>query len=268
MSDIKQLTEEEIFHSCPAAFASAPHSERSENYAVVKTIDTIRAMELKGWAVREAIQVKGRTAERQGTNRHMVRFFRADGSLTLRDSQIEVLLTNSVNGATAYRLGVGLYRFVCLNGMVVHDGIFAEARFNHFEDIVKGIIDETEKVASYGLQIAEHVNVMKETFPSFDDRFKFAVAATKLIKNEHVDPASLLETRRSEDNAFDAWTCLNVVQENIIKGGIKYHIISEDENNGEKKVRGMTTRPVSEIRVNTNINRALFESAETLLLAA
>jgi hypothetical protein len=67
-----------------------------------------------------------------------------------------------------------------------------------------------------------------------------------------IAPAQLLAPRRREDTANDLWTTFNVVQENVIKGGL--HGVGRDANNRRRRV---TTRAVNGIDQDVKLNKAL-----------
>ena len=74
-----------------------------------------------------------------------------------------------------------------------------------------------------------------------------------------ISPAKVLEHRRREDAGNDLWRTLNVVQENMIRGGLKDY--SRRKENGKQFVR---TRAIAGIDENVKLNKALWHLAETL----
>jgi hypothetical protein len=72
---------------------------------------------------------------------------------------------------------------------------------------------------------------------------------------EPVTPAQVLTVRRSADQGNDAFTTLNVVQENILKGGLR----GRDSSGNRRK-----TRAVSSIDENTRLNKALWRLTEEM----
>jgi translation initiation factor 1 (eIF-1/SUI1) len=59
------------------------------------------------------------------------------------------------------------------------------------------------------------------------------------------------------------WTTLNVVQENVIKGGLQGVAITTDER-GRRQRRNVTTRQVNGIDQDVKLNRALWTLAEKM----
>jgi hypothetical protein len=74
-----------------------------------------------------------------------------------------------------------------------------------------------------------------------------------------ISPVDALNVRRSSDAGKDLWTTFNVVQENMIRGGISY--VQKDDKG--RLVARRETRPVRSIDGNVKINRELWGLAES-----
>jgi len=66
----------------------------------------------------------------------------------------------------------------------------------------------------------------------------------------------VLRTKRQADTGKDLWTTFNVIQENIIKGGVRTAKV-----NDKGRVRRATKRAVKNIDKNIKLNKAIFEMA-------
>lgn len=114
------------------------------------------------------------------------------------------------------------------------------------------MIESAERMASISLnpieanQFAEKAHVIR-------------FADTPLA--DSIEPKKLLTPRRYVDNKNDLFTVFNVVQENIIKGGVRGYAISP--NFRPKRV---TSRAISGIDQNVATNRALWSLAENTML--
>ena len=73
-------------------------------------------------------------------------------------------------------------------------------------------------------------------------------------------PVRLLEAKRSADRSNDLFTVFNVVQENIIKGGIRFSSKNDDGIFERNKVRAITS-----IDANIKINKGLWSLSEKYL---
>ena len=79
--------------------------------------------------------------------KHMIRFRHADSlpSVAVGDSLVEVVLVNSHDGTSSYKLMAGIFRLVCSNGMVVsesmRDSIHCVTSFLQFADELVTCVD-------------------------------------------------------------------------------------------------------------------------------
>ena len=69
-------------------------------------------------------------------------------------------------------------------------------------------------------------------------------------------PADVLAPRRGADRSPDLWTTANVVQENVIKGGLRG--VSATTGRGRK------TRAVASVAEDVRLNRALWTLTERM----
>ena len=96
-----------------------------------------------------------------------------------------------------------------------------------------------------------------------DERGIFAQAAHNMIYDEPeqapIQPHQLLDERRYDDKGNDLWTTFNVVQENVMRGGLKG---TTRGNNG--RLRRTTTRPVKALDRNIKLNQALWVLTEKM----
>nr|WP_281411819.1 DUF932 domain-containing protein [Rhizobium sp. BK049] len=68
-----------------------------------------------------------------------------------------------------------------------------------------------------------------------------------------IDPARFLTTKRVADRGNDLWTQFNVVQENVIRGGL-HGTVSDDQG----RRRNVSTRAVKGIDQDVKLNKALW----------
>jgi hypothetical protein len=88
-------------------------------YRVAHTSDAVDVLERIGFLPARAQQSTTRTPDRKPFVKHLIRFRRReDIDADLATVIPEVVLTNSFDGTSAYRLNAGLFRVACLNGLV------------------------------------------------------------------------------------------------------------------------------------------------------
>ena len=122
------LTNEQIMRLAPSAFAVEKHESRSERYAYIPTSEVIDGLRGNGFVPMFAKQGNSRVPGKADFTKHLIRFRHEGQAAGLRqvgDTSPEVILVNSHDGTSAYKIMAGLFRLVCLNGMVVADRGFA-----------------------------------------------------------------------------------------------------------------------------------------------
>ena len=152
-----------------------------------------------------------------------------------------------------------MYRVVCRNGMVASDGTFPVWRVAHRGDIIDKLIAAAVQMTERFEALAAEVERMERTVLEPDRRLAFAAQASEIRypdgKPMGFDPAKLLIPRRAEDVGSDAWRTLNVVQEHLLRGGVR--LVDE-------RGRRRSTRGLSSISSNLRVNTALWEAAAAL----
>ena len=253
------LSQESLRQRVPAAFAPSPHESRSPSYTFIPTATVIDALTSVGFYPAEARQaVRARSALHA---RHLIRFRRRFETVALKDAVPEILFLNSHDGTSAYQLRVGLYRAVCTNGLVVSVGAFPSFRVAHRGDVVADVVKAALEIGERFGALASSVERLERRQLDHLEQLDFATQAVALRFSGGADcglePARLLVPRRSEDVGNDLWRTLNVVQENVLRGGIPRRSASN---------RLIRTRAITAIREDVRINSGLWDMA--LALAA
>lgn len=278
------LSADDLRRRAPAVFADAKHASRSDRYAYYPTMAIVEAMTAEGWAPVAVTTASVRDASREGFQKHAIRFARTDDLARWQDftmshtgyigrgeaskalARVECLITNSHDGSSAYRIDAGLFRPICSNGLVVSDGDFARISVPHKgntpEEVVAGSLGVVREIPRLQARVAD----LAATTWTGEERRAFAEAATMLrfaVDDPGLAPLAperLLEARRREDVGSDAWTTLNVVQENVIRGGLRGRAPASEGRRG----RRFSTRAVEGIDQNTSLNKALWHLATVL----
>jgi hypothetical protein len=254
------LTEQTIRRFAPSAFAEQPAADRSERYAFIKTADIITGMQQHGFQVVRAAESRTRVEERRGFTKHMIVFRHADhmgqGALRVHQRLPEIVLINSHDGSSSYQLHAGILECICTNGLIVADQMFATVKVQHTGRILDSVIEGADHVMRSLpdlLGTAEVWSGLRLTQPM---RLAFADAAADLRWDEHerpVTPAQLLTPHRRDDDRPDLWKTFNVVQENILRGGLK----GQSPTTGRRS----RTRAVNSVSENVRTNKALWRLA-------
>jgi hypothetical protein len=222
-------TKSEIRQLASSIFTTQGAPGTSDKYAHISTEKIIDDMELLGWGVVDAKQVKARKGE--GYQKHLVVFRNNDIQITSEDGDNvfpQILLTNSHDGKNAFTFTAGLFRMVCENGLVVSSREFENMKIRHygysFEELQETIKAMVEKLPL----TVESLNRFRAVELSQEQALDFAKKAlsTRFTEDElehiQVNLEELLAPTRSEDKGNDLWSVYNVVQEKIIHGMFDY----------------------------------------------
>lgn len=256
------LDDEQILQAVPSVFADGKHDSRSERYTHIPTSDVLKALRGEGFMPYEVRQGGSRDEMKRGFTKHLMRF-RKEGSVQVGDSLRELVLINSHDGTSAYKLMSGMFRLVCSNGLVVADGQASTIRIPHKGDVVGQVIEGAYQIIQEGELIDQSVASMRQIELRDNEQLALANSALTLRYGEESPPieaSQLLTARRVEDRKSDLWTTFNRIQENMIRGGIRY---DQTDDNGRRVAR-RHTRPVNSIDGNVNLNRALWQLAASM----
>lgn len=250
-----------IAHACPSVLATDKHSSRSDRYTYVSTMDVMKALDGEGFRPYSIMQGGSKDEEKRGFTKHLIRFRSASQAVAKGDSQFEVVMLGSHDGTTSTQLFGGFFRGLCQNGTLWFNGEAVKIKVPHVGDIVPQVIDGAYTVVKQSPQALEQLDNFRRLTLNRDEQRAFASAAAQLRFEEEspVSTEALLVPRRYEDRQNDLHTVFNVVQENVIRGGINYL----DKKN-PKKVVHRSTRPVRSVDGDIRLNRALWTLAEEM----
>ena len=259
------ISDEQLNALAPSVFASQPIAGVSDRYSFLPTSSILNGMRENGWVPVRAEQQSVRTEARRGFQKHLIRFARAEHLATWDKNQVrpEVVLLNSHDKSSAYQLHCGLFRLVCLNGMVVSDGTFARISIKHSGFNPDSVIEASFDVLEAVPQIMDKVKLFQDRILTDAERLALATgAATYRWEDPNkapVNPSMLLNPRRYGDGAKDLWTTLNTVQENIIRGGQRDY--SRRRPDGSRMPKSRAIKGIDE---DMKLNKALWQMAEVL----
>ncbi len=254
------LSNEEIIYTASAAGATAPQKGVSARYSFVPTLKAVDLLREVGWLPIEVKQSGVRRVEREGYQRHLIRFMKE--GLSFNGERVDLLLVNSHDRGTAFKLIASVWRQICGNGLMVASE-FANFTHKHVGFDESAFADSARSIAGAASEIAHNVEETKAIELTPGERSVFAQAAHQLVYDEPekapINSTQLLKERRYDDKGNDLWTTFNVVQENIIKGGIPGRKV-----NGIGRTRRTRTRKVGSIDKDIKLNKALWTLTEKM----
>lgn len=109
----------------------------------------------------------------------MLRFQRHDVLQNNQGLYPELVLINSHDGLSSYRLMAGLFRVVCSNGMIAGQA-YNEIRIKHQGDVLGNVIEGTYKVIETANNMLDVSDDMASIHLNDDEKMIFAEAAHSL----------------------------------------------------------------------------------------
>jgi len=238
----------------PAVFAEKASDKVSSKYTFIPTTRILGVLENEGWIPTSVQQVNSHKEGNKQFAKHLIRL-RRDGELNtdinVGDTIPEIVLFNSHNGKSNYDLRMGLYRFICSNGMVVSDAEFGSIKIRHMGYSDEQIMDASQEFIDNSTRIMNVVNDWKEIQMDKDQVRSFGLGASKLRFDDpdELTVNTVLQARRGEDMGQDLWTVFNRTQENLLRGGF---LVS----GGRRR-----SREITNIDKNIEINTGLWDLA-------
>lgn len=247
------LTIDQIGRKAPAVLATEPMEGASNKYSFVSTVDAIELIMQAGWYPYNVQSAGTRKASgKDGFQKHLIKFTRGETLSGKNDERFDLLLFNSHDRGSAFKLAMGVFVFVCLNGMVVGDEAM---NFSHkhigFDE--EEFLYSVHEIADSGKQIASRVDDFKQIELTRQESGIYAKAAAELISDEpeKVNLDDMLRARRYEDRNNTLWKTYNKVQENLMKGGVRRQNMKR-------------TRKIKAIDKNVKLNKALWVLTEEM----
>src|SRR5579884_3677850 len=268
IQNLNGLTDEKIFAACPSVFALSKHDSRSDRYMYIPTSRILVALREVGFVPTTAMQARARTADRQEFTKHLLRLRKVADLGYGKPEVHEIVLVNSHDGSSAYNLYGGIFRLVCTNGLIRGD-IDSAMKVYHKGNVVDQVVESTIEIAGRSEQVMEDIACMKRIQLSRAEQLLLSEFALKVRfdlnegdksegkKKETIyQPADLLRVHRAEDARNDLFTTFNIIQENVIKGGVSRR---------DRKGKRHTTREIKNIDQNVEINRLLWLLAQKMM---
>ena len=250
---MKILTIDDLQRKVPAAFADEPANHVSDRYSFISTRNVIERLNELDWFPVEAHQSSRVWDQRHTT--HMIKFRKLDARIRIDGVSPEICVFNNHAALRRISMRAGFYKWACSNGLVVSVPGMVDERFDRIHidnaafEFEKAFVIATNRLETATDQIEEWMNIPL----NFVQQNDFAAKAVLLrnhndpIWSKHFDAHEFLNRRRDADRGHDLWTVFNVVQENIMKGGVKGAV--------------RDTKPITQVAEVQRINEGLWQLA-------
>jgi hypothetical protein len=240
-----------------AKLTTEPAPTVSPNYVFLSTAQAHEVLAEFGFFESKYKQGKG-----TGYQKHLSIFERETDAD--EDGRFNLMLLNSHNGTSSLRLEAGYFRILCEN-QLVHGKV--GVRVPHRGQALDRFAEAIPLVLAQMEQFKETKALLRDKVMDDDARFELADYALQIrgINTDGLDELSalrnqqnILTSRRTADRGPSAWHRFNVVQENIIKGGVRLY---QGENY-------RMLRPITAAERLLDINHRLTEKAVKLARAS
>jgi hypothetical protein len=240
----------------------------TNKYSLIPTTQVVKVLENNGWNPVLAGEMKCRSEDRKGFQKHIIKFRNDAVTIANKDHiQPEIILTNSHDGLASFQLQAGLYRFVCGNGCIVADSVFASISIKHIGYTDRAVELGIEEICDSVPTISNKVNQFQIIDLTPDEKGCFAQAALIAkygedeVKEREFNKDSLLRPVRIEDASPSLWNTFNICQEKLLKGS-KF----EHRTNAFGRKKTVKARGVNSITESIRLNKALWFLTEKMAM--
>jgi len=257
---MQAITLAELKTQMPQAFVANPSARVSAKYSFIPTNVILEDLDKLGWKIREVVNPKYKSEGKRLHGKHMVRLFHPSIHITSGEDRnnIEIALYNSSDGLSRFKMEVGIFRFVCENGLVIKTEDFGTINMKHvgysFESLKKGVEEMIAKLP----EVAGKINTFTQRELSSTEMTQLAQKAYDLRGGGRVataeELAGILNPRRAEDTPNNLWTVFNRVQEAVLRGG---NMIVDARG------RMRTAKPIRNLDKSLKFNQELWSMAES-----
>jgi Domain of unknown function (DUF932) len=256
---INILSTEQLQRYTPSAFAVAPWQAMSTRYRMIPTIQVIDHLRQHGFLPVSAQQGRTRIPGKQDFTRHVIRFINQDWStVKVGDVIPQMVLSNSHDGTSAYKILLGMFRVACTNGLMVHSNDINEISVRHSgpETLADDVLEASYEVIEQTPKAVAQIEDWSRRDLNTDQKMAFAEAALELHESV-LKPSTeqVLRVRRNADAGNDIWRTMNTVQENLIRGGQ----LTRNATGQRRHVRA-----IKSLNEDVRLNRALWKLTEAL----
>ena len=132
----------------------------SDRYKLAPTKAIADKFKSLGFVVDSYSEVKVRKNSRAGFQKHQVRLSNPNLRSTHDDIKLQLIITNSHDGLSSFRMQLGFFRFVCSNGLVVGE-TFEKICLRHTGMIIEEIDSAVERIVAQVEKLDNTISKMK-----------------------------------------------------------------------------------------------------------
>ena len=254
------------------------HGTKSAKFVTLTPSETAQIMADYGFEQVSLEMGRARIADR-AAHQNVTARYRSRNALQIDGLWMDIIsIQKHLYGADSFHIGT--WRKVCGNGLTVGHK-FVSGRVVHLGSAQSQLEALLPSLVAQHDQLVDHIRMMqaRNVTPSEVAQLTQTVANLRLdgIKNiRSIQYADLMRIRRDEDRGTDLFTVLNVLQENVMRYGVRYQVESTqtDTRTGvvTNLIRNQTARPVTKTRQgdvetvrSVEMNASIWDAAMNIL---
>jgi hypothetical protein len=254
------FTLDQLHSIAPSIFAEQPANKVSSRYGFVPTVSVVEELQGRGLIPVFAGQTLSRDQNNRPFAKHLIRFRPQYAPTIAKESLPEVVLMNSHDGSSGFKLWAGIFRMVCCNGMIISDSIMGQVSVTHRANAAEIVGDRSIEFMGKIDHIETRIQRFMDRVLSPLEQGQLADTAATIRWGKDrpagLDHNNLLLGRRFEDSGDNLWKVLNRIQENLMRGGV----------NLNRPRRRSSTRELRSVGDDARINSKLWEAADALVV--
>lgn len=246
------------------------HLTKSERFQAIKPAMIAEVLDSHGFDLVHLKTGKAKTADRADFQTTVARYRSRDG-FAIDGLGFDIIfkvphLYGSLQGV------LGLFRGTCANQLNVGTH-FENVRVKHLGSPQNELDALIPRLVAQRAQLVETVQMMQSRNVTPTELVELAreIAGIRLQGVENVakiEVTDLIKVRRQDDAKNDLFSVLNVIQENVLRYGMRYQINSTAQD-GTVSIRNMNARKVREESVKAiDLNASIWDAASKLLKVA
>jgi len=271
------LDTEILSQIAPSVVASEPWERMSDRYGFVPTATLLSPIAEAGLVPIGAIQSRSRIPGKADFTKHMLTFrMRSDiRPLSVGEVITQYYLTNSHDGTSCFEFLIGLFRVACANGLMVKTQTIDSIKLRHKgpETILQDAWQATRASIQGGQLALEQADRWKGITLDRTQQTTL-VEAYRTIRTDSEGQSTLppvtelmrplrQEDRPDSQGRSDLFTVANLVQEKLIRGGIRH--TTTNEQGYRRRTTSRATTSVDGIRKTNQAVWSITERAEQIL---
>lgn len=253
---MQTLSTEYLQTKAPAIFAESS-ANMSTKYQQIPTFKILEALKTEGFNAVKVQQQRKLDPARMSFAKHLIRLRHDRDLITDKTHVPEVVLMNSHDGASAYRMILGVFRVVCSNGLVVASSTMASINVRHTGQAsqIDSLITGAHTLIDKSRLVLDKIEDWRSKVLNEDQKREYFKGAFDIYREgredlKAYDTYQLGQAYRRADVADDLWTVFNKTQENLIHGN--FYI-----NGAGSRYR--RARRITSIDKDTKLNQALWQ---------